>query len=208
MNYSLLLALSIGDGFVEKQSKKNTSCLRIRHSNHQLDYINWKYDLDSSFWRNKPRPYKNINKGKRYYGHQLRSKPSKDLVNIRELLYPDNKKKITREALDLLNEQGLAIWFMDDGCCDRPLNKKPMGILNTYGNSNNGLEEIIIKDYFQEKWNIEVKLNKNHGRYRLRFNNYNFNKFVEITKNHIIPSLQYKINLNIRCNAPTKKFIS
>lgn len=205
MKFNLLVALSIGDGFVEEKNKySQKSCLRIRHSNHQLDYIEYKYSLFPEFWRYPPREYKNCIGNKEYFGHQLRSIYSSDLGKIRDMLYPNNKKKFSREVLDFLDEQGLAIWFMDDGCIDNPIGKKPMGILNTYGNSPNGEEELIIQKYFKEKWHLDCALNKNHGRYRIRFNNNNFIKLVNIIKPYILPSLQYKINLQIRCNDPTK----
>jgi hypothetical protein len=205
MNFNLLVALSLGDGFVEDKNKfTGESCLRIRHSNHQLDYINYKFNLNPNFWRYPPREYKNSFNNKVFYGHQIRSKFCKDLGKIRDLLYPNGKKTYTREILNFLDEAGLAIWFMDNGCIDNPLNKKPMGILNTYGNSSNGEEELIIKNYFKEKWNIDCSLNKNHNRYRLRFNNENFIKLVNLIKPFVIQSLQYKIDLRMRCNDPTK----
>ena len=118
------------------------------------------------------------------------------------MLYPNGKKEYTRQVLDLLDAQGLAIWFMDDGCIDRPVDKNPMGILNTCGHKPNGEEEVVIQKYFEEVWNIKVSLNKNHGRYRIRMSNPEFKKFIEIIKPYIIPSLLYKIDTTIRQKDP------
>lgn len=200
MDYSLLLALSLGDGFVGFNKNETKGTLHIRHSNHQLDYIHWKYNLIPDLWSEKPRPYKNILNGKRFFGHYLRSLPDSKLADIRRLLYPNTKKEYTREALELLTPLGLAIWYMDDGCVDRPIGRNAMGILNTYGHSPDGLEEIIIQKYFKEVWDITLNLNKNHGRYRLRLPHVEFVKFVAIIESYVIASLKYKIDTTMRLN--------
>lgn len=199
----LVLGLAIGDGCLFYNGTKTT--LVIRHSNHQLDYVHWKYNLDKKLWKNEPREYKNSNKGKIYYGHQIRTPLKKEYNEERKLLYPNGKKYISREVLDLLDEKLLAIWFMDDGCCDRPIGRNPMGIISTHCHSPEAEEELIIQKYFQDKWNIKVNINKGYCRYRLRFPNKEFCKFVEIIKPHVIPSLEYKINTTIRLSAPTKE---
>lgn len=209
MKKELIIALSIGDGFVERPNKSEKSNLVIRHSTHQKEYIEWKYNLDFEFWRYEPRLYNNCIKDKRYFGYKITSKSNHELFEIRKKLYPNDKKYISREILNYLTPLGLAIWYMDNGCIDRPVNKNSMGLLNTYCESSNAEEELIIQKYFEEVWNIKTALNKGHGRYRIRFNHTNFCKFVEIIKPYVIPSLQYKIDTTMRLNAPIKvEFIS
>ena len=201
MKYELIAALSLGDGSLV-DSSNNLTKLIIRHSNHQKDYCEWKYNLDYKFWTKKPRLYENYNKGKKYFGVEIRSAGLEELKELKKILYPTGKKEYTREYLEILDYQGLAIWLMDDGCIDNPINKKPMGILNTYGHKPNGEEELIIQRYFKEKWKIESSLNKNHGRYRIRFNNQNYIKLVELVEPYFLDSLKYKIDLTLRHSAP------
>lgn len=201
MKEQLIAALALGDGSLV-DSSVNLTKLVIRHSTHQEDYCNWKYNLDRKFWTKEPKHYLNYNEGNQYSGVEIRTHGLVELKELKKILYPSGKKEYTREYLELLDEQGLAIWLMDDGCIDNPINKKPMGILNTYGHSSNAAEEIIVQQYFKERWNIACAINKNHGRYRIRFNNANYIKFVELVKPYILDSLKYKIDLNIRQSTP------
>lgn len=201
MKEQLIAALALGDGSLV-DSSKNLTKLVIRHSTHQEDYCNWKYNLDTKFWTKEPRYYLNYNEGKQYSGVEIRTHGLVKLKELKKILYPTGKKEYTREYLEILDAQGLAIWLMDDGGIDNPINKKPMGILNTYGHSPEAKEELIIQQYFKEKWNIDSAINKSHGRYRVRFNNANYAKLVEIVKPYILDSLKYKIDLNIRQSTP------
>jgi hypothetical protein len=198
MRDELLVALSLGDGHLAFNSSENRAYLYLRHSSHQKDYIQWKYDLCSELWVNPPKEYKNILNGKRYYGYYLRSHLDLKLAEIKRKLYPQKHKQYSRAVLDSLDAQGLAIWFMDAGCVDRPVGKQAMGILNTYGLQPNAQEELIIQLYFKEKWNIETSINKGHGKFRIRFNHENFTKLVHIIDTYVIDSLKYKVNTSTR----------
>lgn len=204
MKFELIAALALGDGSLV-DSSVNLTKLVIRHSTHQKDYCYWKYNLDYKFWTKEPRLYENYNKGKKYFGVELRTPGLVELKELKKVLYPSGKKEYTRDFLEILDPQGLAIWLMDDGCIDNPIGRKPMGILNTYGHTPNGAEELIIQKYFKEKWNIECSLNKNHGRHRLRFNNTNYTKLVHIVEPYFLDTLKYKINLTLRHGAPDSR---
>lgn len=201
MKDELLVSLALGDGHLDFNKSKTRAALVIRHSSHQKDYIQWKYDLCPDLWNNKPIKYKNKLNNKIYYGFYLRSHLDLKLAEIKHKLYPNNHKKYSREILEYLGPIGLAIWFMDDGCVDRPLNKNSMGLLNTYGRSENAEEEKVIQQYFKEKWGIETAINKGHGKSRIRFNHANFCKLVEIINPYVIPSLKYKINTSMRIDS-------
>jgi len=83
------------------------------------------------------------------------------IKSVKNLLYHNNKKTITREVLDRLTPWGLAFWFMDDGWKEVKYTKtgtikqRAMG-LSTCSFSEN--EQDIIIDYFEKVWN--VKFNK------------------------------------------------
>ena len=201
------MALALGDGHVAANKNNTKASIVIRHSNHQLDYINWKYNLAKDLWNKAPTAYKNILNGKRYYGHYLRSTLDFKIMDIKNILYPNGKKTYTREALDMLDELGLAIWYMDDGCVDRPIKRNSMGILNTYGHSPNGEEEKVVQQYFLEKWNIRTSINSGHGRYRIRFSHPEFCKLVKLIEPYVIDSLKYKIDTTMRHNAQTMPII-
>jgi hypothetical protein len=66
-------------------------------------------------------------------------------------------------------------------------------------------EAEIIKEYFSDKWFVNVKVYKQRNKPILYINAENSNKFINIIEPHIIPSLQYKIDLMYNVTHPLTK---
>lgn len=119
---------------------------------------------------------------------------TKYLVN---LFYPNDKKIISKEALEQLTLEGIAWWYMDDGSMSiKKIDGKPRGAeitLNTYLTAE---ENQIIIDFFQNQYNITWKLNKSKGKYRLRMGKKEGKKFFALIEPYIIDSMKYKIDFN------------
>ena len=119
---------------------------------------------------------------------------TKYLIN---LFYPNDKKIISKEALEQLTLEGIAWWYMDDGSMSiKKIDGKPRGAeitLNTYLTAE---ENQIIIDFFQNQYNITWKLNKSKGKYRLRMGKKEGKKFFALIEPYIIDSMKYKIDFN------------
>lgn len=119
---------------------------------------------------------------------------TKYLIN---LFYPNDKKIISKEALEQLTLEGIAWWYMDDGSMSiKKIDGKPRGAeitLNTYLTAK---ENQIIIDFFQNQYNITWKLNKSKGKYRLRMGKKEGKKFFALIEPYIIDSMKYKIDFN------------
>lgn len=196
----------LGDTCVTKNDKYN-SCLMIVHGPKHLDYLRFKYNF---FFQEglttkrgiytKIQHNKKTNKDYLAYGFFTKSIPL--FSGYRSEFYPNGKKFITREILDKLNAFGLAIWFMDDGSRNIHWHTRKDGLksvssrvlnINTQGFSFE--ENETIQKYFSDKWSISVKIYKQRNKPIICITSENANKFVEIIEPHIIPSLQYKIDL-------------
>ena len=119
---------------------------------------------------------------------------TKYLIN---LFYPNDKKIISKEALNQLTLEGIAWWYMDDGSMSiKKIDGKPRGAeitLNTYLTAE---ENQTIIDFFQNQYNITWKLNKSRGKYRLRMGKKEGKKFFALIEPYIIDSMKYKIDFN------------
>jgi hypothetical protein len=120
---------------------------------------------------------------------------TKYLIN---LFYPnDDKKIISKEALNQLTLEGVAWWYMDDGSMSiKKIDGKPRGAeitLNTYLTAE---ENQTIIDFFQNQYNITWKLNKSRGKYRLRMGKKEGKKFFALIEPYIIDSMKYKIDFS------------
>ena len=104
---SILIALVIGDGTLRKPNRGSVQ-LEIGHSIKQKEYIKYKSDLlHSILGGNKPNlHYRVSNMGTK----TVRIfKTHRYFRVIRRWLYKDNKKVISRNILDKLTPQALAI---------------------------------------------------------------------------------------------------
>ena len=125
---SILIALCIGDGYIthQKQIRKGRiyqyNYLEISHGQHQGEYIQWKADLCTSITGKKSTIRRKKYKAKKILGINVEESLGYTFTNtspyfrvLRKWLYPNNKKKLSKKMISYLDEQGLAIWYMDDG---------------------------------------------------------------------------------------------
>lgn len=197
---ALLIAMSIGDGYIAKQ---NSYSIHIEHSQNQLEYLKHKVDLvHSIFGGNKPSIYYRERLDKRtdkVYKQCAFSKGHKYFKLLHRWIYGrNNKKSYTRAILNALTPQGLALWYMDDGWCKSRISKKTGKIssvqtsISTYCSAE---EARIICDYFKEVWNINfaVHTRSKTGLCIVCANTTASKEFIELIRPYIIPSMQYKL---------------
>lgn len=205
---SILLALCIGDGCLRKPHPKSGNVqLEIGHSIKQEAYCIWKRDLIYSIFGGKKPPkigYKEIKlKGydKTYQACRF-TKSHPYFTYLRNLLYPNNVKVMTREILDKLTLQGIAIWFMDDGSFYKKDNedgtKSICFDLRISTDSFTKEENEIIVDYFKEKWGINFYVFQGHKERKehswiIRANKEATIKFIDLISPYVIPEMRYKI---------------
>jgi hypothetical protein len=125
-----------------------------------------------------------------------------------EICYPNGKKTINLSWLQKINSQfALAIWYMDDG----GLSCRSTMTISTYKFS---LEEhLLLQKWLAEKWNVKAKIKPDVQRkgYCLSFPAGEREKFLNLIKPYIIPSMYYKVDLpevpTIKCPICGGEFI-
>lgn len=152
MNKQILLGSILGDMTIEKlRGKRKTTNYSEEHSLKQEEYLLWKVALIGIPYKIYRRERIDKRTNKTYYSITVKSS-GVDLLEYRKLFYnPD--KQVTREILDLLDPQAIAVWFCDDGCMYYNGNNCHLTI--STDSFNNNLE--IIK-YFKEKWDLNFKI--------------------------------------------------
>lgn len=191
---SLLIALSLGDGYIDKQG-----CIHIEHSQNQKEYLEWKYNLLERLCPSKRQS--NISTRERLdkrtnkiYKQISCHKQHRYFKIIRKWLYKP-EKTYTKYILNKLTPQGIAIWYMDDGGLKKNISKVTGKIssiqlsLYTYCSLS---EAKLIQDFFIEKYGVEFKIYKHSEKYLLCANTLNGNKFLDLVRPFIIKSMKYK----------------
>lgn len=194
----LLIAMLLGDGTIS-----NNYVFKLCHSSDQEEYLLWKISqLNKLCIKNNGLKHyvssSGYNRGKNVIYTQLSIQPI--IKTLRRIMYRP-KKIITRELLNWLDDKGLAIWFMDDGCINVNTSNKRSSIQHTIKIATCvDLKTVnIIIDYFKEVWNIKMrKFNEGVGYSIATSSEDDCKKFVNIVKPFIkeVPSLLYKIRNN------------
>ena len=195
----VLIALLIGDGTIS-----NNYVFKLSHSKDQLEYLQWKINLLNSLKikNNGIKEYKSscgFNIGKQVIYSQLSIIPT--IKALRRSVYIP-KKTITRNLLNWLDERGVAIWYMDDGCININTSKQRSSIQHTIKIATCVDQKTvnIIINYFKEKWGIDFRtFSEGSGTFSIAScSEEDCKKFIEIVKPYVkqVPSLLYKIRSN------------
>ncbi len=190
---SLVIASVLGDGYLPK---KDNSILSIQHSVKQYKYLVY---LRNKFIENGFEVTGIYNVSRKFEAYRFNVKlPIEDWKILRHHFYPNGNKTVTRHLLNYLDEEGLAIWFMDDG--NREIHWKKDDTLSHWslGLSTHSFtkeEHQIIKQYFKTVWNIDLSIIRDRQYYRCRFNTTNSKLLIRLIENYIEESMQYKITI-------------
>lgn len=204
----LLIALLLGDGTIS-----SNYVFKLSHSVDQIEYLEWKVKLldGTGIKNNGIKGYisscgYNIGKGVIYSQMSLHS----TIKALRRSVYTP-KKTFTRNLLNWLDEQGLAIWYMDDGFININESEQRNGSIQRNIRISTCVDEStcrMIIEYFKDRWNIEFRpfIEKSKLFSIATKTNEDTDKFIEIVKPYIeqVPSLLYKI----RSSSTKKEFIA
>jgi len=211
----------LGDSYLRKQKETFNPHLVMVHGPKQLDYLEFKY---SFFAKDKVITANGITQGiarlkktgKEYINYKFYTQSLPIFNQYYNLFYSSGKKVVTRHILNMLDPLGLAIWYMDDGSRNIKWYKRKDGLKSVKSRSTrfstNGFtreEHEIIQQYFKVVWDIKVGIHKN-GKSKLEnnqqfvtgLNSENSKKLIEIINPHVLPSLQYKIDLMYNVTGP------
>lgn len=179
---SVVLGSLLGDGYLRILKGRNNAFLEINHAYSQKEYVDWKYSLPKSIVKSPPK--RRINNGKRV-AYRFFTRQNEVLTELHKQFYVQNTKIIPHIVLDPLS---LAIWYMDDGSQCRAS--------DVYLNSQHfDLESQMNLLSALEKLGLQARLNKDKKYYRIRFLKSSLIHLKNLVRQHIIPSMRYKLDL-------------
>lgn len=185
----LLIGSLLGDGcFCSAGKHTKNKCLSIAHSSKQKEYLKYKWDILNKYNLVSPIVEYHLN-NKRYshelVGYRFRSKLHPIFTDIRNKYYDSNgHKRVYKEFVEDIDALGLAIWYMDDGYVT-----KNSCILSTCSFTLE--EQSLLANILLDKFELHFNVGKNDNSMYLQAKD--FSKFVELIKDYIIPSMQYKL---------------
>lgn len=212
-----LIDFTLGDGSISfPLTDKRGARFKLEHSIKQRDYLWHKAQILRDLGLDGNEVIQDrVVKGKTYQTISYVTKNHQSILTARKWLYNQRVKKIDKALLRQLDARSIAYWFMDDG--SGPKTKKSSSIVDgkrytyiypehkieryTFSTYNCTLDEInLIRDWFLSEYSIEThaKLDKRSKNCLGVFISIdgieNKDKFREVVKPYIIPSMQYKID--------------
>ncbi len=179
---SVVLGSLLGDGYLRILKGRNNAFLEINHAYSQKEYVDWKYGMLKSIVKSAPKSRKN--NGSRI-AYRFFTRQNSALTQLHSQFYPSGKKIVPQIELDPLS---LAVWYMDDGSqcrsSDVYLNTQQFDI-ESQKCLLNALSQI----------GLNGRLNKDKSYYRIRLLKSSLEHLKNLVRQHIIPSMRYKLDL-------------
>jgi len=186
---SILFGIILGDGYLQKTGKKNAR-LRLEHGGNQKEYLLWKVKKLRQLFQGKPKYLERIHPiSKRkysYWRHQSQSTPY--LGKLRNIFYPDSKKRIPEDLQKYLTPLTLAVWYMDDGYYY--LRDKCSYLY--VGNVSHEEAETVVQALLK-KFNIVARAKQKKKGYAIYISPQETQKLKDFIKGHILHQFNYKL---------------
>lgn len=183
---AVIVGSILGDGCLCENWSKTNYRLLITQSVDQKAYVFWKYSILSDLILSEPRYYKRTN------SLTVRTISHPELTKLRDIFYPQGKKIIPPTIAELIKDPiTIAVWFMDDGNVSRGGNYIHGYHLNTQSFSEQ--ENHLLAEALKTNYGIECTVQSNHAYKRLFVRAQSRQQFVSLVKEHVIPSMKYKL---------------
>lgn len=124
------------------------------------------------------------------------------LKDLRQMLYPDGTKILTKQVLDLIGLEGLAVLWMDDGTVVTGDHSRNRGILNKYVTLE---ESSLLSDWIVDLTGAKAVPYRDGSFWRVRIEMGQMPRFVEKLKAHIHSSMAHKVTLVYQRNTRSRR---
>jgi len=185
----IIIGKLLGDGHLETSNDGKTYRLKIEHSFKQKDYVDWCYQELKDWVLTKPQIKKQTFNGKAYEKYWFNTLSHSSFRFYAHQFCPQGKKVIPKLIHRWLTPLSLAIWFMDDGSIKSKNHRAR--ILNTQCFSVKEIRRLI--QVLHTKFDLNCKIRKQKEGYQIMILAESVNKFYNLIKEFIIPSMDYKL---------------
>lgn len=185
----ILIGLLLGDGHLETQNHGRTYRLKIEHALYQEEYTLWLYEKFKAWVLNPPKEKKHIVFGRTYREHWFSTVSHGAFRFYAQQFYQEGRKILPRQIERWLTPLALAVWFMDDGSIKS--NRHRALILNTQNFTKD--ENLRLTDILQRKFGVQAQLRPQRKLWQIYLNGSTVEKFVDIVKPYILPSMRHKL---------------
>jgi len=183
-----LMSLALGDGYVRKRGESYS--IAVSHCEKQKEYLIYKAERLSQI----------IGKKVEIHGFQVSGYPtwrfevSNDYFHfVRNWLYREGNKTISICYLRKLSDEGVAIWYMDDGSLvAKRRNGKIHAFDLTVSTYCSEEEASICIQFFKERYDTNFTIKRNKRKFSIRCGTKEAKKLLYHLMPYIHPIMRYK----------------
>jgi len=184
--FEIIRGSVMGDGNLSQTIHKKSLGVRFRlgHGLKQEKYLKWKASL-----------FENVPSTVYYTKNAVKFDltPLPELYSLKKEVYRNKYKLFSADFIANITPLSLAIWYMDDGSLDIRNSLKTKARIAIGVKRIHPTSRIYIKKMFKDRYDISVQIRKQGDLPVLYFNQENTNKFLNLIKYYIHPSMKYKL---------------
>lgn len=196
-----IIGMVMGDGSLYKNHENINYKLDISHCERQLGYLAWKKEIANKIFDYQipitEKIITNKSNGKKYLSFHFATRIHSRLSFIARNIYINKQKRITDWVLENITDEGLAYWWMDDGCLHWEKRKDRSGgqaIWSLYGFPKEDVEKFRI--FLINRFGCELNLLQHcKGGYYLKRGISEAVKFLIPLKQYSVACMDYKFDL-------------
>ena len=197
-----IIGMVMGDGSLYKGQANQNYKFEITHCEKQLGYLAWKKEIvNQIFEYNIPITEKiitNKSTSKQYVAYRFATRIHSRLSFIARKIYNGREKRITDWVLENITNEGLAYWWMDDGCLHWEQREGRGGgqiIWSLYGFPKEDVEKFRL--FLINRFDCHLNLLQHcKGGYYLKRGISEGNKLLIPLKQYSVSCMDYKFNLH------------
>ncbi|MHB1769519.1 MAG: recombinase RecA [Minisyncoccota bacterium] len=178
----------MGDGNLSPTRVKTSMGVRFRlgHSLKQKAYLEWKVQFFENIKHTLYADTKSI---------KFDMTPLPELYGMRASMYKNGKKVLSPDFLSALTPLSLAIWYQDDGHLDIRNKAGDKGRIDICVQAMAAESREALRGLLLERYGITVRLHERgaHKQAILSFDQPNTEKFLQLIRFFMHPSMQYKM---------------
>src|SRR3989344_5380672 len=176
----------LGDSSLSPTQHKASLGTRFRlgHGLKQKGYLLWKASLFKNI------PY-TLYENKKYIKCDLTPLP--ELFEMRQSMYQEGFKRLSPDFLAKLTPLSLAIWYQDDGHLDIRNKAGNKGRITICVQAIQMESRKALQQYLSERYDVQTRLGIVRGKEIMYFDQQNSEKFLQLIKYYIHPSMGYKL---------------
>jgi len=197
----ILTGMILGDSALIHDPKCKNALFKLQHGPKQKEYLLHKVAMLKTVTSVNVRHI--LDNGYGYESWIAETKTHPLYTRLRHKWYHNGRKTVTSKALQMLDNQGLAYWYMDDGSLTIHYRQLKSGRMSPMGRefhfhtqAFNYKEHVVLQAFLQERFGLDMRISPHKKKYIvLGCGAVVGKRLLAIIKPHILPMFNYKLDL-------------